>query len=169
LDDKIELNRRMNETLEALAQSLFKSWFVDATHSALPKGWRETVLSECCENIFSGGTPSTQSADYWGGDIPWLSSGETRSRFIIDTEKTITPLGVENSSTRPARAGSTVIASAGQGHTRGQTSFLTFDSYINQSVVLSPTSKNPARSPRCATRCCRSCCRASCACPPPPN
>ncbi len=40
LDDKIELNRRMNETLEALAQSLFKSWFVDATQSALPKGWR---------------------------------------------------------------------------------------------------------------------------------
>jgi type I restriction enzyme S subunit len=142
LDDKIELNRRMNETLEALAQSLFKSWFVDATHSALPKGWRETVLSECCENIFSGGTPSTQSADYWGGDIPWLSSGETRSRFIIDTEKTITPLGVENSSTRPARAGSTVIASAGQGHTRGQTSFLTFDSYINQSVVVLVADKN---------------------------
>ena len=41
LDDKIELNRRMNETLEALAQSLFKSWFVDATQSALPKGWRD--------------------------------------------------------------------------------------------------------------------------------
>jgi len=136
LDDKIELNRRMNETLEALAQTLFKSWFVDATQSALPKGWFETVLSECCENIFSGGTPSTQAADYWGGDIPWLSSGETRSRFIIDTEKTITPRGVENSSTRPARAGSTVIASAGQGHTRGQTSLLTFDCYINQSVVV---------------------------------
>jgi len=146
LDDKIELNRRMNETLEALAKSLFKSWFMpacrslgvgrDATQSALPKGWREAVLSECCENIFSGGTPSTQNADYWGGDIPWLSSGETLSRFIIDTEKTITPLGVENSSTRPARAGSTVIARAGQGHTRSQTSFLTFDSYINQSVVV---------------------------------
>src|ERR1035437_703918 len=46
LDDKIELNRRMNETLEALAQSLFKSWFVDATQSALPKGWREVPLPE---------------------------------------------------------------------------------------------------------------------------
>lgn len=46
LDDKIELNRRMNETLEALAQSLFKSWFVDATQSALPKGWRESTIGE---------------------------------------------------------------------------------------------------------------------------
>ncbi|MBI3415196.1 MAG: restriction endonuclease subunit S [Verrucomicrobia bacterium] len=49
LDDKIELNRRMNETLEALAQSLFKSWFVDATQSALPKGWREVPLPEAIE------------------------------------------------------------------------------------------------------------------------
>jgi type I restriction enzyme S subunit len=31
LDDKIELNRRMNETLEAMARALFKSWFVDST------------------------------------------------------------------------------------------------------------------------------------------
>jgi len=46
LDDKIELNRRMNETLEALAQSLFKSWFVDATQSALPEGWRESTVDE---------------------------------------------------------------------------------------------------------------------------
>jgi type I restriction enzyme S subunit len=44
LDDKIELNRRMNETQEALAQTLFKSRFVDATQSTLPKGWRETRL-----------------------------------------------------------------------------------------------------------------------------
>jgi type I restriction enzyme S subunit len=49
LDDKIELNRRMNETLEALAQSLFKSWFVDATQSALPKGWHEVPLPEAIE------------------------------------------------------------------------------------------------------------------------
>jgi type I restriction enzyme S subunit len=49
LDDKIELNRRMNETLEALAQSLFKSWFVDATQSALPKGWRAGTLGDVIE------------------------------------------------------------------------------------------------------------------------
>jgi type I restriction enzyme S subunit len=46
LDDKIELNRRMNETLEALAQSLFKAWFVDAIRDGLPKGWREDSLDK---------------------------------------------------------------------------------------------------------------------------
>jgi type I restriction enzyme S subunit len=49
LDDKIELNRRMNETMEALAQSLFKSRFVDTTQSALPKGWEVRGLDEIAD------------------------------------------------------------------------------------------------------------------------
>jgi type I restriction enzyme S subunit len=49
LDDKIELNRRMNETLEALAQTIFKSWFVDAAATKLPKGWRAGTLGELVE------------------------------------------------------------------------------------------------------------------------
>jgi type I restriction enzyme S subunit len=171
LDDKIELNRRMNATLEGMARALFQSWFVDfdpvraklegrlpagmdAETAALfpaefeeselgliPKGWKVTTIGDTCQAIFSGGTPSTQAASYWGGNIPWLSSGETRSTFIIETEKTITEAGVENSSTRIARAGCTVIAGAGQGHTRGQTSLLTFASYINQSVVALAANK----------------------------
>ncbi len=45
LDDKIELNRRMNETLEAMARAIFKSWFVDAIQAGLPNGWREGKVS----------------------------------------------------------------------------------------------------------------------------
>jgi type I restriction enzyme S subunit len=49
LDDKIELNRRMNETLEALAQTIFKSRFVVAAATKLPKGWRTGTLSDLVE------------------------------------------------------------------------------------------------------------------------
>jgi len=49
LDDKIELNRCMNETLEAIAQALFKSWFLDATEDGLPKGWRVSPLPDAIE------------------------------------------------------------------------------------------------------------------------
>jgi type I restriction enzyme S subunit len=164
LDDKIEVNRRMKDTLEAMARALFKSWFVDfdpvrtkadgrghrlpkittdlfpdrfqhSEHGEIPEGWRFCEMSEVCGAIFSGGTPNTSRPAYWGGGIPWLSSGETRSKFIVATEKTITANGVAESSARLARTGATVIASAGQGHTRGQTSMLLIDSYINQSVV----------------------------------
>ena len=57
LDDKIELNRRMNETLEALAQTLFKNWFVDAAATKLPKGWRAGTLGEVTENPRRGIQP----------------------------------------------------------------------------------------------------------------
>jgi type I restriction enzyme, S subunit len=139
LDDKIELNRRMNRTLESMARAVFRQWFVENEEA---KGWDLLPLSRVCKSIFSGGTPSTANPEYWNGGIPWLSSGETRERFIIDTEKTITQAGVDNSSTRFARAGSTVIAAAGQGKTRGQTSLLMFDTYINQSVVVLNANKN---------------------------
>ncbi len=85
LDDKIELNRRMNETLEAMARAIFKSWFVDfdpvrakaegqqppglAPHIAdlfpdgfeeselgeIPKGWSLLPLGEVCEFCYGKG------------------------------------------------------------------------------------------------------------------
>lgn len=97
--------------------------------------WREVKLEECTSKIFSGGTPSTKNNLYWDGNIPWLSSGETRQTFIYRTEKNITQLGVENSSTKLAEVDDVVIASAGQGHTRGQTSLCKVDTYINQSII----------------------------------
>ena len=57
LDDKIDLNRRMNETLEALARALFQSRFVDATQAGLPKGWREGTLGDVAENPRRGVQP----------------------------------------------------------------------------------------------------------------
>lgn len=175
LDDKIELNRSINETLEAMGRALFKSWFVDfdpvcakaegrdpglPQHWAdlfpdsfedselgdIPQGWHIGNVSDLCNDIYSGGTPSTQNPHYWNGDIPWLSSGETREKFITDTEKRITRAGVSNSSTRLAPALSTVIASAGQGNTRGQTSLFTIEGYVNQSVVVliaDPSASSP--------------------------
>jgi type I restriction enzyme S subunit len=101
LDDKIELNRRMNETLEAMARALFKSWFVDfdpvrakaegrdpglpkpladlfpdsfedSELGEIPKGWGVKPFAETVE-IIGGGTPKTSVPDYWNGEIPWFS------------------------------------------------------------------------------------------------
>lgn len=63
LDDKIELNRRMNQTLEAMAQAPFKSWFVDfepfrnqgmqdSPLGQIPVGWRVGKLSELCKTQY---------------------------------------------------------------------------------------------------------------------
>ena len=132
LDDKIETNDRIIKNLQAQDQALC----VDVMKRCEANGTllRTTVHDIGCE-IYSGGTPSTNNSSYWGGELPWLSSGETKQRFITCTEKTITQAGVENSSTRLAHKHDVVVASAGQGHTRGQVSFLLIDTYINQSVI----------------------------------
>jgi type I restriction enzyme S subunit len=95
-----------------------------------------TTIGSYAERIYSGGTPTTSNAAYWGGTFCWLSSGETRNRFVITTEKTITQVGIDNSSTKLAARHDIVMASAGQGFTRGQTSMLLIDTYINQSVIV---------------------------------
>lgn len=67
LDDKIELNLQMNQTLEAMAQAIFKEWFVNFNFpgfdgelvDGLPKGWRMGTLGDVCERITKGTTPTT--------------------------------------------------------------------------------------------------------------
>ena len=93
-------------------------------------------LKDVLKAIYSGGTPSTSVAEYWGGSYKWLSSGETGQRFISNTINTITERGVKESSTRLAKRGSIVMACAGQGKTRGQTSFLLDEMYVNQSIIV---------------------------------
>ena len=56
LDDKIELNRRMNETLEEMARALFKSWFVDFDPvRAKMEGWGYRAAAGCCPLSFLTG------------------------------------------------------------------------------------------------------------------
>lgn len=105
------------------------------------KEWKLYKIDDVCNCIFSGGTPSTKNKDFWDGELKWLSSGETKNNFIYNTERKITKLGVEKSSTKLAKKESVVIATAGQGFTRGQTSFLMSDMYINQSIIALEASK----------------------------
>lgn len=56
LDDKIELNNKINANLEAQAQTIFKSWFVDFEPfgGKMPEGWKEVKFRDVCENITDG-------------------------------------------------------------------------------------------------------------------
>lgn len=109
--------------------------FDEELDKEIPLGWEKSTLSQIVEKIFSGGTPNTNKDSYWGNEFYWLSSGETRQSVIIDSERMITKEGVNNSSTKMAKIGDSIMATAGQGKTRGQTSFCKINSYINQSVL----------------------------------
>jgi type I restriction enzyme S subunit len=114
LDDKIELNRRMNETLEALAQSLFKSWFVDATQSALPKGWRESTIGEEVR-VVGGSTPSTTKPEFWeGGTHHWATPKDLsnlNSPVLLETDRKITDAGIQQISSGLLPIGTVLLSS----------------------------------------------------------
>lgn len=129
LDDKIENNQKLNDNLYEMVNAYYTSLFKDVECEM-------TTIGNYAERIYSGGTPTTSNAAYWDGAFGWFSSGETRNRFVISTEKTITQAGIDNSSTKLAAKHDIVMASAGQGFTRGQTSMLLIDTYVNQSVIV---------------------------------
>ena len=76
--------------------------------------WKEVPLSDICE-IVGGGTPKTKVADYWDGDIPWLSVVDFNNpnRHVSITEKSITERGLNNSSTKLLNSGDIIISARG--------------------------------------------------------
>ena len=63
--------------------------------------WKVCALEELCD-MFSGGTPNSRIGSYYGGDIPWVSISDisVSGKYLINTEKTLTRDGLENSSAR---------------------------------------------------------------------
>ena len=93
--------------------------------------WQEVRLGDIIE-IIGGGTPKTSIAEYWNGDIPWLSIADFNndSKFVYQTEKTITPLGLEESSTKMLQKGDIIFSARG---TVGVVAMLGRDMAFNQS------------------------------------
>ena len=93
--------------------------------------WQEVRLGDIIE-IIGGGTPKTSIAEYWNGDIPWLSIADFNndSKFVYQTEKTITPLGLEKSSTKMLQKGDIIFSARG---TVGVVAMLGRDMAFNQS------------------------------------
>jgi type I restriction enzyme S subunit len=123
IEQKIENLRRQNETLEQIAQTLFKNWFIDfefpnvddkpykssggaiiaSELGDIPEGWKFSAIGDEVETV-GGGTPLTTELSYWeNGDIPWYSPTDltkAKTLFSIDSEKKITKLGLQKSSAR---------------------------------------------------------------------
>jgi type I restriction enzyme S subunit len=82
-----------------------------------------------------GATPSRSVSAYWAGGIPWVSSGEVSFCRIKDTKETITPAGLDASSTKLNPRGSVLLGMIGEGKTRGQAAILDIDACGNQNAA----------------------------------
>jgi type I restriction enzyme, S subunit len=128
LDDKIELNRRMDQTLEQIAATLFKKYFVDDIDTL----GQEVSLLEIA-NLLSGGTPKTSVKEFLDGDIAWISAKDVTPNnrsFILNTERKITSEGLNKSAAKLLPPFSTVITARG---TVGNLCLLPSEMAISQS------------------------------------
>lgn len=115
-DGLIESNTRRIETLEEMAQMIYREWFVnfrflghesvrmvESELGLIPEGWQVQPIGEAVQTM-GGGTPSTRSPEFWeDGAVTWfVPSDLTRasSMYIFDSEKKITQKGLESSSAR---------------------------------------------------------------------
>jgi type I restriction enzyme, S subunit len=161
LDEKIELNNRINAELEAMAKTLYDYWFVQfdfpfdfaqgrpdangrpykssggkmvynpALKRHIPEGWDVPTIGKIF-NTSLGGTPSRNKKEYWEpAEINWLSSGEKVDLFVVEADEKISRKGLKNSAAKELPAG-TVILSIVR-HLRA--SILGVDAATNQSVA----------------------------------
>lgn len=100
----------------------------------IPEDWEVKQISDFT-SIITGGTPSTQRPEYWGGNIMWMSSGELNKKFIFDVEGRITTAGLLNSSTHIIPPFCVLIGLAGQGKTRGTAAYNYISLCTNQSIA----------------------------------
>ena len=140
LDNKIELNLQMNQTLEAMAHAIFKEWFVNFNFpgfggklvNGLPKGWKMGTISEIYKTT-SGGTPSRAKDEFYkDGKVKWVKSKELNGSFIFDTEEKITDDAVKNSSAKKVPRHSVLIAMYGA--TVGEYGVLSSEATCNQAI-----------------------------------
>lgn len=137
IDDKIEVNRRMNETLEAMARAVFKSWFVDFdpvrakaagcqpegmdnetaalfpsafSPDGLPLGWQKATVSELGE-VITGKTPATKIHDNYGYEIPFITIPDMHGQiFVTKCGKYLSTKGADTQKNKYLPAGAICVS-----------------------------------------------------------
>ncbi len=102
--------------------------------SGFSREWEVKRIGEFTD-CTAGGTPSTLVASYWGGSIPWMSSGELNLKRVEEVEGRITEAGLRNSSTKMIPKKCVLIGLAGQGKTRGTVAMNFIELCTNQSIA----------------------------------
>ena len=154
LDKKIELNKRINQNLEAMAKQLYDYWFVqfdfpneegkpykssggemvwnDRLKREIPEEWRATTIGEVENNIITGKTPSCADEDNFGGDIPFITIDDIRGNlFVFNSQRTLSTKGAESQTKKYLPIGSLSVSCIG---TIGVMGFIAKLSQTNQQI-----------------------------------
>jgi type I restriction enzyme S subunit len=160
IDKKMQLNQKMNQTLEEIAKAIFKSWFVDfdpvrakaegrptglppeisdlfpeelvdSEVGEIPTGWEVTIVSGF-GNVVCGKTPFTKDPENFGGEFPFITIPDMRGNLIsLSTERSVSEKGASTLKGKMLPAGSICVSCIA---TPGLVSITTGDSFTNQQI-----------------------------------
>ncbi len=127
LDDKIDLLHRQNKTLEQMAETLFRQWFVEEAK----ENWEERPLSFFGE-IICGKTPSKKKKEFYDGDIPFIKIPDMHGKiYIFSTDDSLTEEGKKSQIKKTLPAKSICVSCIA---TVGLVSLTTKESHTNQQI-----------------------------------
>lgn len=161
LDDRITLLRETNKTLEAIAQALFKSWFIDfdpvrakmenkipegmdeetaalfpdsleeSELGMIPKGWKVGQISDI-GNVICGKTPPTSESKNYGSDIPFITIPDMHNFLLItSTNRFLSKKGADTQKNKYLPRGSICVSCIA---TPGLVAQVTKESQTNQQI-----------------------------------
>ena len=135
IDNKIDLNRAINQNLEAMAKLLYDYWFVqfdfpdengrpykssggkmiwnEKLKREIPISWEIKLIDDIAE-IYNGATPSTMNELNYGGDIVWITPkdlSDQKQKFIYQGERNISQVGYDSCSTHLLPSNSILMSS----------------------------------------------------------
>jgi type I restriction enzyme S subunit len=141
LDDLTHKLNQFTTVLEERLQVTLRDSTRAEDHSRIPEGWKVSKLGSLFKTIGSGTTPTAGDESNFGGEVPWVTTGELRENLILETERSITQHALRNFSALTVYpAGSLVMALYGA--TIGRLAFLGIPATVNQACCVMAAPKN---------------------------
>jgi len=143
ITDRIALKKQINDNLVAVGVAsiqknvgrgaLINLTETDMDRLTIPNDFEIKTISEFCSDTKSGSTPSRTNNEYWeNGTISWVKSGEVHNNITLKTEEYITPMGLNESSTKLLPQDTVLMAMYGV--TAGEVGYLAIEATTNQAI-----------------------------------
>ncbi|MFC6837225.1 restriction endonuclease subunit S [Halomarina ordinaria] len=129
--EKLNESNETQSHAEDIARKVLNSAIKRLIDSAY-KSSEQVKVEDVCDKIKNGGTPKRSNESYWGGNIPWLKSGELKNSILYDSEEYMTEKGLSESSAKMFSPDTVLVAMYGA--TRGETGFIKKEMSTNQAV-----------------------------------
>ena len=134
IEEKIDINSRINRNLSEQAAALYKSWFVDFEpfEGEKPDDWNDGTVGDLANEIVCGKTPSTKKEEYYGKDVPFVTIPDMHGCiYTVHTERKLSVLGADSQSKKTLPKNSICVSCIG---TAGLVVLLPEPSQTNQQI-----------------------------------